>query len=315
MLATAMQALNVTADRVSVILIGNPALLVHARDAVEAIGGVPIAEADWSALQRGDPLPGSRALVVIEARGVSDETLAAVLPRIDAAAAAVDAPVVVSIAAPSIDVAAAALLGPRTQILCDPDATEYAVALTLAAQVLGRSALTDTFYEGEAARLQRLNEEVARIAEVLARLTQRAGVEHHSGVPQVADRRNAFGAQPMDGITIDPGEIRRAIRGRRLRDQFFGTGLFEEPGWDCLLDLFAAELEGTRVSVSSLCIAAAVAPTTALRWISKLTEAGLLQRQPDPFDRRRAYMELSERASRAMRDYVGAMRRAGLSLA
>ena len=57
-----------------------------------------------------------------------------------------------------------------------------------------------------------------------------------------------------------------------------------------LLDLYAAELEGAQVSVSSLCIAAAVAPTTALRWIGRMTEAGLFVRQPDPFDRRRAFL-------------------------
>lgn len=68
-----------------------------------------------------------------------------------------------------------------------------------------------------------------------------------------------------------------------------------------LLDLYAAHLEGTQVSVSSLCIAAAVAPTTALRWIGKMTEAGLFTRQPDPVDRRRAFMVLTERALEGMR--------------
>ena len=41
-----------------------------------------------------------------------------------------------------------------------------------------------------------------------------------------------------------------------------------------LLDLLAARLERERVSVSSLCIAAAVPPTTALRWIRTLTDKG-----------------------------------------
>jgi hypothetical protein len=40
--------------------------------------------------------------------------------------------------------------------------------------------------------------------------------------------------------------------------------LFADPGWDILLDLYAARQEGKQVSVSSLCIAAAVPPTTAL---------------------------------------------------
>nr|WP_277924321.1 winged helix DNA-binding protein [Sphingomonas sp. CROZ-RG-20F-R02-07] len=77
-----------------------------------------------------------------------------------------------------------------------------------------------------------------------------------------------------------------------------------------LLDLFAAELERAKVSVSSLCIAAAVAPTTALRWIARLTEAGLFERRPDPADRRRAFMALTPRASDGMRRYFAGVVRA-----
>ncbi|MFX4925881.1 hypothetical protein ABTC31_20055, partial [Acinetobacter baumannii] len=87
-----------------------------------------------------------------------------------------------------------------------------------------------------------------------------------------------------DGATA--AEVRRIIRGRRLRDQFLGDGLFEDPAWDILLDLYAAHLEGTQVSVSSLCIAASVPPTTALRWIGRMSDLGMLERRPDPFDRR-----------------------------
>jgi DNA-binding MarR family transcriptional regulator len=99
-----------------------------------------------------------------------------------------------------------------------------------------------------------------------------------------------------------------------LRDQFFGTALFEDPGWDMLLDLYAAELEQARVSVSSLCIAAAVAPTTALRWIARMTDTGLFERRPDMHDRRRAFMVLSERASEAMRGYILATTGANLRI-
>ncbi|KAK0360107.1 hypothetical protein LTR94_028604, partial [Friedmanniomyces endolithicus] len=87
-----------------------------------------------------------------------------------------------------------------------------------------------------------------------------------------------------------------------------------DPAWDMLLDLFAAALEGTQVSVSSLCIAAAVAPTTALRWIGKLTAADLLHRHPDPQDRRRAFVSLSPAARDAMYRYVAALADAKLPL-
>ena len=115
-------------------------------------------------------------------------------------------------------------------------------------------------------------------------------------------------------MTVDPAEIRRVIRARRLRAHFFDGRLLEDPGWDMLLDLFAAELERSQVSVSSLCIAAGVAPTTALRWISRMVDAGLLARVADPGDRRRAFLVLGAPASEAMRRYVAAVRRAGLPL-
>ena len=41
-----------------------------------------------------------------------------------------------------------------------------------------------------------------------------------------------------------------------------------------LLDLTAARAEHTRVSVTSLCIASGVPPTTALRWIGQMSDAG-----------------------------------------
>lgn len=67
-----------------------------------------------------------------------------------------------------------------------------------------------------------------------------------------------------------------------------------------LLDLAAARLEGTRVSVSSLCIAAAVPTTTALRWIRSLSEAGLFVRATDVNDARRTWIGLSDAAHAAM---------------
>ena len=70
-----------------------------------------------------------------------------------------------------------------------------------------------------------------------------------------------------------------------------------------LLDLTAAQAEGTRVSVTSLCIASAVPPTTALRWIGQLTEAGLLRRIEDRSDRRRAFIALTDKAADAMAAY------------
>src|SRR5690348_11712896 len=63
---------------------------------------------------------------------------------------------------------------------------------------------------------------------------------------------------------------------RRRRERLFPTPLFSEPGWDLLLDLFIAESEGKRVSITSACIAAAVPTTTAVRCLKQLESLGFV---------------------------------------
>src|SRR5678815_4714855 len=70
-----------------------------------------------------------------------------------------------------------------------------------------------------------------------------------------------------------------------------------------LLDLLQAEIAQLRVPVSSLCIAAAVPATTALRWLKTMTEKGIFLRRADPHDGRRVFVERSPAASQAMRRY------------
>src|SRR3546814_15893799 len=103
--------------------------------------------------------------------------------------------------------------------------------------------------------------------------------------PQVARLEpGAFATSaPMtaDVAAAEGARVRALIRARRMRDQFFRSELFADPAWDMLLDLMAARLEHKRVSVSSLCIAAAVPVTTALRWIKSLTDEGRFVRRAD----------------------------------
>src|SRR3546814_5360350 len=72
--------------------------------------------------------------------------------------------------------------------------------------------------------------------------------------------------------------------------------------------LMAAHLSGQRVSVSSLCIAAAVPATTALRWIRALTDHGLFLRQADPSDGRRVFIALSDRSEEHTSELQSLMR-------
>ena len=79
--------------------------------------------------------------------------------------------------------------------------------------------------------------------------------------------------------------------------------LFADPAWDMLLDLLQAEIVQHRVPVSSLCIAAAVPATTALRWIKSMTDRGLLVRRDDPHDGRRVFIEMAPATSAGLRRY------------
>lgn len=85
-----------------------------------------------------------------------------------------------------------------------------------------------------------------------------------------------------------------SIKQRRLCERFFNNDLFADPAWDILLDLTVTRLEQKDVAVSSLCIAACVPTTTALRWIKVLMDAGLLERRVDPDDGRRNYIQLTD---------------------
>ncbi len=66
-----------------------------------------------------------------------------------------------------------------------------------------------------------------------------------------------------------------------------------DPVWDMILDLYVAQAEQRRVSVSSLCLVGALPPTTALRRVQQLVEAGHFLRSKDLEDGRRIYLELS----------------------
>jgi DNA-binding MarR family transcriptional regulator len=252
------------------------------------------------------------AVVVLHTAGLTSDRLPLVGELIGACSADL-LRVVVVLELGQLDEIGGLLLGTDAILLCDPDDAELAAAL---APALADSGFTVRDSGADAARRERIQEEVARFAATLTRIVDRSDGGTGAGTaatPFISDQARSFGSEAAQ---VDAGEIRRAIRARRLRDEAFEQpGLFEDPAWDMLLDLFAAELERRSVSVSSLCIAAAVAPTTALRWIGKLIDAGLLERRPDAFDRRRAFISLTARASLAMRNYVGMIRRAGLAIA
>lgn len=160
--------------------------------------------------------------------------------------------------------------------------------------------------------LHKISDELAGFARTLARIAE----QDEADISGVADKPVSFRPAPAGTLQpfstvarikdedVSPAMIREMIKLRRLRDSYFEKDLFADPAWDILLDLMASRLEGRPVSVSSLCIAAAVPATTALRWITAMTESGMLVRQHDPNDARRIFIELSTSVEAALREYL-----------
>lgn len=95
---------------------------------------------------------------------------------------------------------------------------------------------------------------------------------------------------------------------RRKRDAASGhKGLFGEPAWDILLDLFIADRRGVEIQVSSVCLDAGVPSTTILRWIARLEREALVYRVADSGDARRRYVRLTDQGKDLMHRVLSAM--------
>jgi hypothetical protein len=88
---------------------------------------------------------------------------------------------------------------------------------------------------------------------------------------------------------------------RRRRKAHFPEDIFAEPAWDLLLDLFVDTVAGKRVSTKSMCAAADVPSSTALRWISILEGKGLVRRFTPPHDQRLTAVQMTSDGYGAMR--------------
>lgn len=91
---------------------------------------------------------------------------------------------------------------------------------------------------------------------------------------------------------------------RRKRDAMLDPVVFADPEWDILLDLFAQGTNGRPVSMSSLCIAASVPTTTAMRCINAMIDQGVLLKWRDPDDARRVLIDLTPETRAKMRNWL-----------
>ena len=285
---------------------GPPPVLVaaetaQARDrAAEAIkaAGFRIAAVSIDEAPERIALQPAASALWIEAEGDCGAALDRLLDRVEAEAASGRFPAVISAPATLIDPIAARITDPNIELVVDGTTADRVAAIALATARRGGSArLHDVASEPNTVRLRQLSDEVSRIAATLARLSV------GPGSPAANRNETSAGSGEIPAVSIET--VRQVIRARRLRARFFDEELFADPAWDMLLDLLQAEIAQHRVPVSSLCIAAAVPATTALRWIKTMTDAGLFKRRADPHDGRRVFIELSPDASRAIRRYFG----------
>jgi DNA-binding MarR family transcriptional regulator len=246
-------------------------------DAVERIDRQVATSAVWIEVDQdcGGPLDD---LLVRVTRDVSEGRYAAV----------------VSSTSDTLDPVVAKLGDSNIEMIVDAGDAERVAAFSVAT-ANGRLPvrLSDVAADRNAERLRQLSDEVGRIAATLARLS--AGPA--PAVPMLDP------VQTSDAAPVPAETVRAVIRARRLRSRFFSEELFADPAWDMLLDLLQAEISHLRVPVSSLCIAAAVPATTALRWLKTMVSEGIFIRRADPHDGRRVFVELAPESSRALRRY------------
>ena len=82
------------------------------------------------------------------------------------------------------------------------------------------------------------------------------------------------------GKQVTQDQVAAILQLRRKRSEVFGHGLFSDPAWDILLELFEAELAGRKTSLHDL---SSIAPESTLaRWVAALEERRLVVCRLDP---------------------------------
>lgn len=247
-------------------------------------------------------------------RGIDGMMLAG-LARLDMRVARSGAKLIVATNLAGLDDVFAVLDQSNPQILVSPSRAERVIAVGRVMGEAGAARLREMGDDDRVALL-RLSQQVEAIAHSLDRMGHvpvsvpsafgEFKREYRSDDTGLA---SGFGtARALQPGLPDPQMVRQIIAGRQARAKFFDPALFGDPAWDMLLDLTAAHGEGAQVSVTSLCIAAGVPATTALRWLTQMVESGIFRRVPDPADRRRAFIALSDKAIAAMSDYFASLR-------
>jgi CheY-like chemotaxis protein/DNA-binding MarR family transcriptional regulator len=164
------------------------------------------------------------------------------------------------------------------------------------------------------------------IREVRSAATSPAGSRELS---QIADTAKALAEDMRRTIEQDAGRHGAAAPGKaedtslrtlkllqklqEARSSIFGEAVMPEPAWEMLAELMRARLAGQHLSVTSLALSSKSPMTTALRRIEDLIQGGLAARTPDPADRRRTYVELTQEGMARMQLFLEGFARTALA--
>ena len=128
------------------------------------------------------------------------------------------------------------------------------------------------------------------------------------GIPaKSAGLGSRTGADAGDRRAALQDEARSQLRLFDRRKRLLGDHgrQFGDPAWCLLLDLFVSGSTEARLPISSSAIASRVATSTAMRYIGLLQRAGLIERRPNPDDRRSALLSLTGAGERLVEATLG----------
>ena len=97
---------------------------------------------------------------------------------------------------------------------------------------------------------------------------------------------------------------RALLEDRRRRTRVFNPGMFGEPAWDLLLNLYVMDRTAPRLTIGQLIQLAGTAQTTSLRWLEYLEDQKLITREQHPTDARTAFVALTDKAREALASYL-----------
>ena len=194
---------------------------------------------------------------------------------------------ILTTADPTVELAIEALRASAVDLLIKPIAmAALDVPLALIREMRAKAARTESVDD----KLSTLTDEIRLLGSLLQNQAS------HAAAP--VDVPASMRTNP------DAALLRKLIRAESTRAMAIGGKALGDPAWNILLDLILASLEDRKVAVSSACIVAGVATTTALRLITRMVDDGVLMRVPDESDGRRHFLAIEPTVERALKSYI-----------